>query len=99
MSGDGETKVLHLKDKAVIAFLASLAQTVREIDSLQRTVANSEEDLETVLVARLKEFVIEGLHKDLHDRDCEAVRNMFLAFDTLRTQDKPILIPISPTAH
>ena len=94
-----ETEVLHLTDKAVMSFLASLAQTLREIDTLQRNAAKMEEDLATVFCNRLREFVLEGLHKDLDEHDLEAMRNMVVALDALRTQATPIMKPMPSTPH
>ena len=54
------TEVLHLTDKAVVSFLASLAQTLREIDTLQRNAAKVKKDLATVFCNRLREFVLGG---------------------------------------
>ena len=88
---------LYVTDRAVVAFLASLARVLGEIDKSQAAAATSGESHADLLVSHLRYYLLEGLHRDVQARDREAMERMIDALDYLRAREQ--LIPMSETSH
>ena len=87
----------HVTDRAVVAFLACLAQTLREIDSYRAIASKSGESHADVLVSHLRYYLLEGLHREIQAPDREAMVRLLESLDYLRAREQ--LIPMSGTTH